>query len=318
MGHSLKIKHSYAFSGGDKDVGFNSFDQLTDPDIPAGMISTEFLGVVGGFNGDSTYPVVEPNANLYGTEDAAIIVAQKGATKYLVALETAASVTTIVPGRSYMISDLGTGDTNWAAIGASVNAVPGDVFTATTVGSGSGDILPCGICSLVNVDAGSLTAGQMQITVTIGGTTFNASRLTNKYVWDYSTPAVRYAANFFVTSGGDVITVLEVKNTEGLILCSPTTLTVGMTVTVSGTNTGTGSIVGYSSPSTYYIVDTGGTDDFTISDTPGGAPSATTLGTLTGLTFAVNLAETLKSGAEADTWANGTGVLELGEVANAT
>ena len=63
------------------------------------------------------------------------------------------------------------------------------------------------------------------------------------------------------------------------------TLKVNMKVTVSGTNTGTGTISGYSNPTTYYIVATNGTSTFTLSTTLGGAGVTTTAGTLTGLSF---------------------------------
>lgn len=62
-------------------------------------------------------------------------------------------------------------------------------------------------------------------------------------------------------------------------------LKVNMKVTVSGTNTGTGSITGYSNPTTYYIVATNGSSTFTLSTTLGGAGVTTTVGTLTGLSF---------------------------------
>ena len=58
------------------------------------------------------------------------------------------------------------------------------------------------ICVLANLDAANLTANTMNITFSFDGdvaNVVNVSRLTNKYVWDYSTPPTRYAANFFET-----------------------------------------------------------------------------------------------------------------------
>jgi hypothetical protein len=74
------------------------------------------------------------------------------------------------------------------------------------------------------------------------------------------------------------------------------TLAVGQTVVITGTNTGTGSITGYSSGNTYYITavegntTTGLTDLFFLSATPNGSLVASTAGTLTGLTFTVSTA----------------------------
>jgi hypothetical protein len=84
MGRPLKIKQSTTI-----DIGFNAFSTLTDPVIPTGFTSTDFLGVVGGANtsiATSTYPVVACSANINGGGNvAAYIITQKGATKYLVA-----------------------------------------------------------------------------------------------------------------------------------------------------------------------------------------------------------------------------------------
>jgi hypothetical protein len=74
------------------------------------------------------------------------------------------------------------------------------------------------------------------------------------------------------------------------------TLAVGQTVVITGTNTGTGSITGYTSGNTYYITAlfnnpvSGGIDLFTLSTTSNGSPVASTAGTLTGLTFTVSTA----------------------------
>jgi hypothetical protein len=59
------------------------------------------------------------------------------------------------------------------------------------------------ICILANVaNAANLTANTMSITFSFDGNAANVtnvSRLSNKFVWDYSTPPTRFAANFFET-----------------------------------------------------------------------------------------------------------------------
>ena len=66
---------------------------------------------------------------------------------------------------------------------------------------------------------------------------------------------------------------------------SPSTLAVGQKLTISGTQTGTGTISGYSVSVAYYIIATNGTTTFTLSATAGGAAITTTAGTSVGLTY---------------------------------
>lgn len=200
MGRPLKIKHSTII-----DIGFNNWGSLTDPTIPGTMTNSEYLGVVGGGypSGIATaaYPTVKCTAYIVGSaaEDDAYIITQKGATKYLVVGATAVDADQTVAGGTYVIASVG--DTNWAAIGAGVEPTVGDIFTATGVGAGTGTVSYAGICALADEAAGAVTEGNMQINFDDDGTTVQASRLTNKYVWDYSVPPVRYAANFFEAAG---------------------------------------------------------------------------------------------------------------------
>jgi len=80
------------------------------------------------------------------------------------------------------------------------------------------------------------------------------------------------------------ITVLDTAGTFGCTLESGV-LRNGLSVVLSGTESGTGSISGYSNPTTYYVVDTNGVDEFTLSTTPTGNGVTTTVGTVTGLNF---------------------------------
>lgn len=71
------------------------------------------------------------------------------------------------------------------------------------------------------------------------------------------------------------------------------TLSIGQRVIITGTETGTGSIAGYTTGNSYYITalfvnsSTGKIDTFTLSTTSNGSPVTSTEGTLTGLTFTV-------------------------------
>jgi hypothetical protein len=76
-------------------------------------------------------------------------------------------------------------------------------------------------------------------------------------------------------------------------------LFVGERVTITGTFGGTGSISGYVSGTTYFIVATNGTTTFTLSTTQGGTGVTTTAGTPTGLTYTlttfINSGQTIQS-----------------------
>lgn len=114
---------------------------------------------------------------------------------------------------------------------------------------------------------------------------------------------VNNRASFIVSNVSQYVGPAAPTNpqTVGMFNCNytPIVLTVGMPVTISGTNSGTGSITGYTNPTTYYIVSnnyyntesggydasTNGVTQFQLSATLGGSPITTSPGTLTGLTF---------------------------------
>jgi hypothetical protein len=319
MGRPLKIKKSTTV-----DIGFNSFANL-DSDtqvIPVGMTSAQFLGVVGGANTNiatSTYPVVKITANVNGSEGAAYIITQKGQTKYLVAGEDSVNAGSFTVGYSYQITSLGS--TNWSAIGAGVNPQVGGIFTATGVGSGSGTATDCGQCSLVT--SGTLASGEMNMVFDVDGGEQYASRLTNKFIWDANTTPNRYAVNFFVSGETTPVTLANVAiaNTSGWFTANASSgITAGQLFTVSGTLDGnaTGSISGYSNPTTYYVINTNGTTTLQLSTTYSGANIVTVAGNTTGLTFNLASSTTAKSGADIATFTNGTGNLTLAQVQSYT
>jgi hypothetical protein len=316
MGRPLKIKKSTTI-----DIGYNDFGNLTVPVIPTGMTTTEFLGVVGGANTNvatSAYPVVDIYANVNGVAGDGYIIRQKGSSKYLASPNNTVAAGSLTVGYSYVIKALS--NTNWQAVGAAPNATVGDVFVCTAVGTGSGTASDVGQVQLVN--SGSPQAGQAYIQFNTGAGNVYASKMTNKYVWDYSTPAVRYASNFFVDgpTADFALANVNIANTAGQFTATSAALALGQAITVSGiaaANT-TGTISGYSNPSTYYVVATNGTTTFTLSAVEGGTGLTTGVGNTVGLTFTVEGTTTVKSGADIATWTNGTGNLSLGLVQNYT
>jgi hypothetical protein len=124
--------------------------------------------------------------------------------------------------------------------------------------------------------------------VTISGTYGGTGSITG-----YTDPKTYY---IITTNGTTTFTLSSTYNTgtlssvvitgtAGQFSCAATTLTVGATITISGTYGGTGTISGYSNPTTYYIIATNGSTTFTLSAIAGGSPITTTAGTPTGLTY---------------------------------
>jgi hypothetical protein len=187
-------------------------------------------------------------------------------------------------------------------------------------GTGNGQASDAGQCVLVT--GNTITAGQMYMTLTVGNATTYASRLTNKYIWDGSTPPNRYAVNFFSPEYPGTIANVAITSNAGAFLSNAySTLNVGDLVTVAGNLTGSGSIVGYANTATnYYVINTNGSTTFTLSASLGGANVVTTVGNTRGLTFAVDGGTTVvaKSGAQPQTWSNGKGNITLAQVSSYT
>ena len=237
MGRPLKIKKIIEGAGNGKDIGFNAFDQLTDPVLPIGgnMEASMFLGVVGGVQpatiATAAYPIVKCEVNIansYSGQTPGLIIRQKGARKYLVATTTAIDPENAVIGGSPTVSlRIATvGDTNWKAMGAPAGYGVGTVFTPTAAaGTGTtGTAQEVGVCVLQN-DI-TPTAGNMSISFFAGAsdsTEQAVSKLTNKFVYDFTggeagggantgnawaptavVQNVRYDANFFSDEGYEV------------------------------------------------------------------------------------------------------------------
>lgn len=84
------------------------------------------------------------------------------------------------------------------------------------------------------------------------------------------------------------LTGVVITSSFGQFSCTAVTeITIGATVTISGTFGGSGSITGYTNPKTYYVIATNGTTSFQLSETLGGPGVVTTTGNPTGLTYAL-------------------------------
>ena len=251
MGRPLKIqKYSTGSGNGGAAVAVDqAYPPFTSPssmDIPTVVLPTPtttslWMGVVGGQRGgavSATYPVVEVQVNIakpdgtgFGAHNGTII-RQKGSHKFLVLDSTTIQDEAIILGAAYRIATLGT--TNWQGFGAPVGAIVGTIFTATAAGSnsGTGTVNAVGQCVLKKQAVGSLTVGNMSITMSVGDSAATyISKLTNKFAQDFNggenggnantgnvwDPAqvvndITYAANFFedgelfAKSGADTAT----------------------------------------------------------------------------------------------------------------
>ena len=320
MGRPLKIQQYNTAQAVAIDQGFPQFANLdpTTSVVPTGMTTTQYLGVTGGgYNGgiaSTTFPIVQIRANVNGTAGNAYIITQKGSSKYLVAATNTVNDGSFVAGNSYIIKTLG--NTAWSTIGGIVGPAVGEVFTAITTGSSAntGTASDVGQCAMVA--NATITAGQMSISFNSDGNAIYASRLTNKYIFDGSTPPNRYAVNFFVAGENSTVALsnVAIANTAGGFTSNAANITVNQVVTISGTLTGSGTISGYANPTNYYVIGTNNANAFILSTTAGGANIVTTAGNTRGLTISLSESTTVKSGAEADTWTNATGNITLAQV----
>jgi hypothetical protein len=107
------------------------------------------------------------------------------------------------------------------------------------------------------------------------------------FQWNGTTLVSVGSLSFVLNGYFSTLSGVAITGAAGTFSCtaSTTTLVVGQAVVISGIFAGTGSITGYTNPSSYYIILTNGSTTFTLSATKGGAAIATTAGTPTGLTY---------------------------------
>ena len=205
MGRPLKIKKIIETAGLGKDIGFNAFDQLTNPVLPTGgaFNTDNYLGVVGGVQpptvATAAYPVVKCRVNITNSftgEDDGVIIRQKGARKFLVATVTAIDPADAVVGVALRIATVG--DTEWASMGAPAGYGVGTIFTPVVASAPatSGTAQEVGVCVLTS----DLTppAGDMSISYFSGATDSTEqaiSKLTNKFLQNFDGGGTGGSAN---------------------------------------------------------------------------------------------------------------------------
>lgn len=148
-------------------------------------------------------------------------------------------------------------------------------------------IEPAG-AELVNGAANLTLPDDMGAVVFCTGTAFYAVvfALGNTWVGPVTGAVTGKATTAQDLSTITVLTGVTITGTAGQFSCTAAAnpLAIGMTLAISGTYGGTGSITGYANPTTYKVSATNGSTAFTLT-TIAGAPIVTTVGTPTGLTY---------------------------------
>ena len=172
----------------------------------------------------------------------------------------------------------------------------GNVFTPTgsitgtfSVGMALTGSNVTGSPSIITSNSASFT-GSLGVSLTVTGITGATGNFS------CSTTSVSLYAGMPVTVSGTIsnssttLSNVLVTGTSGTFSCNTATLTVGMAIVVTGVNTGTGTINGYSSGTTYYVIGSPTGTTFQLSSVFGSGNVTTVFGsggTTTGLTFTV-------------------------------
>jgi hypothetical protein len=248
-------------------TGVFSCAALTSPLVVGQQVTisgTFSAGSISGYSSGSTYYVIgsptttafQLSATQGGT---AVTSTTSGGT--ITGLTITASPTTWLTNYSQSVSSTTT---------AIVNVIPTTNYV--TMGTTSG-MVPGLQVTVSGTSISNLTPGVYYIKQVL-----NTTQLTLSSTYNGSTLAITPL---------NTLTGVQIVGTNGQFTCNAvsSTLLVGQPVTISGTYGGAGSITGYATPTTYYIIATNGSTSFTLSATTGGSAIVTTAGTPTGLTY---------------------------------
>lgn len=227
------------------------------------------------------------------------------------------NTTTLLPGMSVQVSGVNTSTgTPLSGVGiknntgdftCSASATPilvgqtivlGGAVTNTTYPlngpisavSGSGDFT-CGASTLQEGESITVTGTNTNISNTVLSSV-SIDDITGGFTCAATTLNVGQSVRVAGTQTNTIYTLLTsvvITGVAGQFSCAATTpaLKVGMRLDLSGTFGGTGSITGYTDPKSYYIIATNGSTTFTLSASYNGAAVTTTVGTPTGLIWAI-------------------------------
>lgn len=251
------------------------------------LAGTSYTRIVMTSNGSSSSPAAATN----GGNDVVLTITSSVAARYNSAISTARS-DFLITQTQYASLTLTTGD----VLSATTYLVGGQSISSLTANYTT--IAGTAYARIVMSSAGSVTSptgsgNDITVTSTSAATALYGSALSTSRT-DFLITDTAYDASGIATSdilsvagAGTTLASVQITGTAGQFSCTSTTLYVGETVTISGTFGGTGSITGYSNPTTYRISATNGSTTFTLTTT-GGTALTTTAGTPTGLTYTLN------------------------------
>jgi hypothetical protein len=244
---------------GFQNVGFSTVGGGTihvDTDYPASTSSDKTMLTVGG-EGVASVSVVTPGSGFTTPTSITFTGANS-------AVPPTANATYKITG--VVNAQAGSGSGFVIGDQLAMKANPAAVFTVSQISNGTSYIsnvsVPGGASAISGVSIPSTALSSVSLlSSAIGSPALNSSTLAG----------------------------MAVTGTGGQFSCTATTLTVNQAIVITGTNTGNGSIIGYSTGTTYYIIATNGSTTFTLSTSIGGSAITSTAGTLVGLTFTTYL-----------------------------
>ena len=220
-----------------------------------------------------------PVANTYANTDLVLLVGNvsTNATTY--------SVTPAVLFANVNATRINVGNTVNVGANNIINATAHFITSNSTVNA----VMTATSLTFSNTTAVPFTANVTGVYTT---GTVNATSYTVGSNFIANSTATTIAANTLTlgtsTISNTLTATVATANTTGGFSCGNSTLAAGHRVTISGTLAGTGTITGYTSPTTYKVSAVTGTSPnvtgFTLTTEAGGALT-TSAGTLTGLTY---------------------------------
>jgi hypothetical protein len=168
---------------------------------------------------------------------------------------------------------------------------------------------------------GTLTSNSNVINNVINANRYSIGQtITGEYIPSNSTVTSVTTSSITISETvgllpSNTIIVTGITSLSGTFACVKltNTLVYGQSITITGSNTGTGSITGYSSGNIYYVVGTPTSKSFQLSTTPGGSPISTSIGTPSNLIFTASVTIQLQYGGNQLTVSNVKGTIEPGQ-----
>ena len=276
--------------------------------VATGVATGDVLSVATYITGGQRVVSVTPNFITIGATTYARVVMSANANANSPTNTAVANVTFTSAFATTYNTALSTARTDFLIPNASASTVAvTDVLSVATYLTGSQTIssITTNYCTIASTSYARIVMSGAANATSIAGSGNNltivaTSAATATYGSALSTARTDFLITdtSYATSGiavGDTLSLstaatlssVQITGTAGQFSCTSTYLAVGMNVVISGTYGGTGSITGYTNPTTYRISVTNGSTTFTLTTT-GGSALTTTAGTPTGLTYTTN------------------------------